>query len=317
MLDVASDLVSSIRAASREMVRELGFLGKTIAGTDMSASAVHMLIEIGNTPGVTAKALSERLRLEKSSVSRMLKSLEKRGEISVRTLDTDKRASGLHLTDQGTRTYEAINAFGDAQVRGALSRLAGSSGLTVAKSLADYAAALSRTDERPRREPVSWQITEGYQTGMIGDIAAMHGRTHGAIVGTGPAFETVVAAGLSEFASRMDRPFNNSWSVVEDGRVVASISIDGEDLEGNVAHLRWFILQDRLRGKGLGRELLSRALAHVDELGFDETWLWTLKGLDPARRLYERNGFVLTDEYLGDQWGQEVWEQKFVRTRPA
>ena len=85
----------------------------------------------------------------------------------------------------------------------------------------------------------------------------------------------------------------------------------------NIAHLRWFILSEKLRGKGLGRVLLQKALDHCDSLGFDEIHLWTLKGLDAARSLYERNGFFLADEYLGDQWGKEVAEQKFIRKRPA
>ena len=40
-------LVDAIRAASRQMVRELGFLQTTLAATDYPPSAVHTLIEIG------------------------------------------------------------------------------------------------------------------------------------------------------------------------------------------------------------------------------------------------------------------------------
>ncbi|MDN3718886.1 GNAT family N-acetyltransferase [Roseibium salinum] len=99
--------------------------------------------------------------------------------------------------------------------------------------------------------------------------------------------------------------------------MIGSISIDGEDLGNNIAHLRWFILSERLRGKGLGKELLVRALDHCDRQGFDEIHLWTLKGLDAARSLYEKHGFELTDEYVGDQWGKAVTEQKFIRKRPG
>ncbi|MEP0233176.1 GNAT family N-acetyltransferase [Roseibium sp.] len=80
-----------------------------------------------------------------------------------------------------------------------------------------------------------------------------------------------------------------------------------------MAHLRWFILSKRLRGKGLGNRLLAKALAHCEIQGFDEIHLCPLKGLVAARVLYERNGFSLVDEYEGDQWGRSVTEQKFVR----
>ena len=54
-------------------------------------------------------------------------------------------------------------------------------------------------------------------------------------------------------------------------------------------------------------------MAFVDRQGFDETHLWTFKGLNAARRLYERAGFTLVEERPGARWGTEVLEQRFVR----
>jgi hypothetical protein len=44
--------------------------------------------------------------------------------------------------------------------------------------------------------------------------------------------------------------------------------------------------------------------------------LWTIQGLDAARRPYERHAFQLAEEYLGDQWGSEILEQRLVRQLP-
>ncbi|MBQ3301478.1 MAG: GNAT family N-acetyltransferase, partial [Eggerthellaceae bacterium] len=90
---------------------------------------------------------------------------------------------------------------------------------------------------------------------------------------------------------------------------------DGEDLGANIAHLRWFIVDDSARGSGAGRKLLSAALAFADEQGFAETHLWTFDGLSVARHLYEAHGFVCVEEHPGNQWGREVLEQRFVRPR--
>lgn len=68
-----------IRDASRHLVRELGFMGSTLAGTDLPPSAVHALIEIGDRQVDTAAQLCTVLNLEKSSVSRMLNKLIKAG----------------------------------------------------------------------------------------------------------------------------------------------------------------------------------------------------------------------------------------------
>lgn len=314
MPDFGADLVADIRKASRLLVREFGFLDKTLAGTDLSASSVHTVVELGLSGELSAKELGERLKLEKSTVSRMVHSLEKRGEISSRRLASDRRASRLALTDKGRQTFVEITQFAENQVRNGLAKLDGITPEAVSGALNAYATALSGErsggGHNSAHKP---EVVEGYQTGMIGDIAALHARTHGPIVGMGPAFEIVVAKAMADFVPRLESPANNSWSVMLDDQIVASITIDGEDLGGNIAHLRWFILADRLRGQGLGRILLTKALAHCDRLEFDEIHLWTLQGLEPARRLYERNGFELVEEYQGDQWGKAVMEQKFVR----
>ena len=68
---------------------------------------------------------------------------------------------------------------------------------------------------------------------------------------------------------------------------------------------------------GIGRLLISKATAFVDQNDSDRTRLWTFKGLDAARHLYEKHGFTLAHETPGKQWGKEVIEQEFVRQRGA
>ncbi|MEE4012469.1 helix-turn-helix domain-containing GNAT family N-acetyltransferase [Roseibium sp. FZY0029] len=309
-------LVSDIRAASRQLVREFGFLDKTIAGTDLSGSGVHAMMEIGLNPGITAKEISARLKLEKSTISRLLKSLEARGDITQTRSDSDGRSFGLTLTEAGKATFSKIDSYGEALARRALDKINGEKAQEICDAMAAYAEALAAPQEAAADYQPQFTIAEGYQTGMIGDIASMHARTHGHIIGMGPTFESVVSKAMAEFMPRVGNPMNNSWSVLENGAVIGSITIDGEDLGNNIAHLRWFILSERLRGKGVGRALLQKALDHSDNLGFDEIHLWTLKGLDAARMLYEKNGFTLVEEYVGDQWGKSVTEQKFMRVRP-
>lgn len=47
MTEIDERQLSNIRASSRRLVRELGFLNSTLADTRYSASAVHAIIEIG------------------------------------------------------------------------------------------------------------------------------------------------------------------------------------------------------------------------------------------------------------------------------
>jgi len=164
---------------------------------------------------------------------------------------------------------------------------------------------------------VSIAITRGYRPGLLGRIAEMHALYYSCAVQFGLRFESVVAGGLAEFAERLDRPQNAIWAAAQGERIVGAVAIDGEDLGENRAHLRWFIVSDGLRGAGVGRRLLLAAIAFVDERAFAETQLWTFRGLDAARKLYENSGFVCVDERPGERWGSEVLEQRFVRPRPS
>ncbi|MBN8979000.1 MAG: GNAT family N-acetyltransferase [Rhizobiales bacterium] len=143
-------------------------------------------------------------------------------------------------------------------------------------------------------------VVRGYRPGLIARITFMHAVYYARTSGFGQRFESVVASGLAEFCGRLDNPRNEIWAAVLDDEIVGSIAVDGEDLGGNVAHLRWFIMDDRVRGSGTGRLLLSTALAFADEHGFVETHLWTFKGLTAARYLYEKHGFSCVEERAGD-----------------
>jgi len=161
---------------------------------------------------------------------------------------------------------------------------------------------------------VTVAVETGYRPGVIGRAVEMHARTYARLVGFGRFFESKVAAELAEFAGRLDRPCNGLWFALREGIAVGTVAIDGEDMAPGTAHLRWFIVDEDLRGGGIGRRLLADAVGFCDRHGFAKTQLWTFRGLDAARRLYEACGFVLAEERPGRQWGEEVVEQRFVRT---
>lgn len=309
-----SNLIQNIRAASRLIVRELGFMQTTLAATNYSASAVHTLLEVASHHAMSAAQLAPVLGLEKSTVSRMLGKLITAGELAELPSAQDARVKRLVLTKQGEASVARINAYASMQVEQALAQLNQEQQQALALGLSAYARALqARREHSPALPEIV--ITTGYQPGLIGRIAEMHGSYYAHQHGFGHFFEGKVASGLAEFSGRLTSPRNQIWVASQQGRIVGSVAIDGEDLGENQAHLRWFILDDGCRGAGVGRQLLSAAMAFCDEQAFAAVQLWTFKGLDAARRLYESVGFSLTNEWQGDQWGKSLREQQF--TRPA
>lgn len=313
---IPDSLIEQIRSSSRLMVRELGFMQPTLAATQYSPSAVHSLVEIEKHGALTAAQLVEILGLEKSSVSRMLAKLVSSGELDELPSELDARSKKLSLSAQGIRTVRDINAYGAARVVDALRHLDVQQQRVVADGLSAYAGALKacRNTESAHAEIA---IVSGYQPGMIGRIAEMHGLYYAEHHQFGHFFEGKVAAGLAEFAGRLNHDANQIWLALRGNQIVGSVAIDGQDLGDNQAHLRWFILDEACQGAGVGRKLIGEAMAFCDARNFAATQLWTFNGLNAARRLYENFGFTLTKEWQGDQWGKMMTEQQFTRNSTA
>lgn len=307
-------MVENIRVASRQMVRELGFMNPTLAATQYSASVVHTLLEIEARGSMTAAQLVLVLGLEKSSVSRMLSKLVCLGELEETPSSEDARIKQLALTPKGREIVQKINQYSNERVMGALKKLDPMRQQAVSQGLIAYADALKACRENSVVDPsTGFEIVTGYRAGMIGRIAEMHGSYYAREHHFGRFFESKVAAGIAEFSGRLDRPCNQIWLAMQNERIVGSVAIDGEDLGNNEAHLRWFILDDNCRGSGLGRKLLSRAMQFCEEREFSAVQLWTFNKLTTARRLYESFGFELSKEWQGDQWGSSTTEQQFTR----
>jgi GNAT superfamily N-acetyltransferase len=157
----------------------------------------------------------------------------------------------------------------------------------------------------------------GYRPGALAGIVALHAAYYSQHWNFGLPFETKVASELAAFLTRMDPARDLFLAAYQDDELVGSIVLDESGGGPDGAHLRWFIVGDRARGSGTGRTLIERALVHCDARGIERVWLTTFAGLDAARALYERNGFVLVSEAERDQWSGGVREQRFERHLPA
>lgn len=155
------------------------------------------------------------------------------------------------------------------------------------------------------------EIRSGYTPGAIGRIVELHGTYYAANWGFGGFFEARMARELAQFVDSFDPERDGLWTAVVAGRIEGSIAIDGSRAGDGEAHLRWFILDPVLHGRGTGRRLLDEAIGFCRGCGHRRVTLWTFAGLDAARRLYERAGFRLAEERRGAQWGTEVTEQRF------
>lgn len=151
----------------------------------------------------------------------------------------------------------------------------------------------------------------GYRPGAIGRVTELHATYYNKHSGFGLFFELKVATEISEFLNRFNEVRDGFWLAIDDNKIVGSIAVDGINFDREGAHLRWFIVSPKYQGSGIGNKLLSKAIEFCKKNKFKRVYLWTFSGLDIARHLYEKNGFVLSLEREGNQWGVTVKEQMF------
>ncbi len=154
----------------------------------------------------------------------------------------------------------------------------------------------------------------GWRPGLLGDVVALQARYYAAHWAFGTFFEAKLAREMAAFAGRYDPAQDLILSSENDSQTIGSITIDGSDpaAPGGLLHLRWFILGDGARGRGMGRALIEESLAFARSLERPGVYLWTFAGLHAARRLYDDTGFHLVEEHTGETWGSRVVEQRFV-----
>ena len=128
-----------------------------------------------------------------------------------------------------------------------------------------------------------------------------HGELYGESHGWDMRFEALVARILADFIDGFDPSLERMWIAEKDGERVGSIVL-AEESQG-VAQLRMLIVEPSARGLGVGRRLVGECVAAARDLGYRKIMLFTSRGLDSARRLYEAVGFRLKSEEEQDVWG--------------
>jgi DNA-binding MarR family transcriptional regulator/GNAT superfamily N-acetyltransferase len=306
--------IDQMRAALRRIQQDLGCMHRDISATKLSLAAVQTIITVGYGTVSNASVLGALLHLEKSRVSRLLKRLAAEGLLQAAESPTDMRVRRLSLTPKGAALLGQIEECERGQLQSALGALAPAELRSIADGLSAFANVLG--SDASLRTTLKADIREGYQSGIIASVTGIHAAFYVENYGFGAVFEQKVASEMSEFMARIERPMNTIFSAYGGEQMLGSVSIDGEDLGAGTAHLRWFIVHPNAQGLGVGKQLIEKTTAFVDKCGFQKTRLWTFRGLDAARHLYESAGFHLADEKPGSQWGTQVVEQEFVRPRP-
>ncbi len=154
----------------------------------------------------------------------------------------------------------------------------------------------------------SISIRHELHPGDVGYITYLHGTIYAEEQGFDNTFDAYVAIPLSEFSkSRSHR--ERIWIVEKEGKIVGSEAI--VKFSESEAQLRWLLLDRSIRGIGLGRQLVDEALKFSLDAGYSYVFLWTVKALVVATKLYESFGFRKAQEETHEIWGGIITEVRY------
>jgi DNA-binding MarR family transcriptional regulator/GNAT superfamily N-acetyltransferase len=298
--------VDRVRRFNRFYTRRLRLLDAGHLGSRFSLTEVRVLYEIAHRADASAGAIAAALELDAGYLSRTLRSFRRRGLVVAAAAPDDGRRRSLRLTRRGRQAFARLDARASDQVRDMLGHLDGADLERLAGAMVQIESLLEE------RGPAAGAVElREPRPGDLGWVVQRHGEMYAAEYGWGAPFERLVARVVGEFAAGGDDARQRAWIATLDGRRAGCVFV--MQGSGTVAKLRLLLVEPWARGHGLGGRLVRTCMAGARELGYARMTLWTNEVLHAARRIYQREGFVLVGREKHRMFGPELvgetWER--------
>jgi DNA-binding MarR family transcriptional regulator/RimJ/RimL family protein N-acetyltransferase len=296
--------IAGIRSFNRFYTNILGLLNRHILDSSFSLTEARVLLEISKNEPCQANALAERLKLDRSFLSRILKRFADQAFITRAPDPGDSRASLIRITQAGQAVLTELDGRSEAQIGALLAVLPPEEVAQVQQAMRLIRDAFSRA--------VSPVTIRGYRAGDEGYIIRRHAEVYAAEYGLNDVFAAFVDRLVSRFAAALN-PARECVLIPEvSGRPMGCIAV--ADAGGDLAQLRFFLLEKEARGMGLGLRLAEAAVDFARKAGYKRMFLDTISDLTAARAIYARLGFVRTHTHAQCDWGRPVTDETWEMT---
>lgn len=316
MQGLTVEAINELRRNARNVVRELGLLNDAYFEIGVTLAERHLLIELTTYPSPTMKEISERLLLDKSTVSRLISNAVKKGYVKCITDVKDKRKRFLKITAKGKQTLQAFEPIAFNQTKEALLTLTSAEIETIHKGVALYAKGLrnSRIQSNIDLSSSPSECSEAAKSQKIESMLEVTSRLKQMGYTLDP-FEPKDEKALYEiFREVVDTgsQFPYECSSIEEfhkqfftqqGQVYVCHSLDGAvmggfylraNFSGRSKHIAnaAYMIRSTSRGKGIGSLLIKASLHLAKSLGLHAMQFnMVLSQNTLAVKLYERLGF--------------------------
>src|SRR5487761_186658 len=298
--------IAAVRHFNRFYTRRIGVVTDRMLGSTFSLTEARVLYELAHRDRPTAGEIGATLGLDAGYLSRMLKVSPRRGLVTRTRSARDGRARYLALTAAGRRAFAPLDRGSQRAVAEMLRPLPDDGRRQLLAAMSTIERLLG--DEAPSK-PIT---VRQHRPGDIGWIIGTHARVYADEYGWDASFEALMVKIMAPFLRQHDPARERCWIAELDGEPVGCVALVPQS--DRVAKLRVFLVTRAARGRGAGKALIAECLRFVRATGYHKVVLWTQKGLDAARHLYEAAGFKLAREEPHHSWGKDhigqYWELK-------
>ncbi len=283
--------VAGVRRFNRIVTQRIGALDDEYLARGRPLGASRVLWEVADG-GSDVRALRARLGLDSGYLSRLLRSLEAEGLVTVAPDPGDRRVRSVRLTEAGRAEWVGLDEESDA----------------LAWSL------LTPLDDGRRAQLLEAMATvERLLTAGLVEVTVEDPTSADAAACLGAYFAEIDERFASGFDLDEALPFAPSDMVEPEGLLLVA-RLAGEPVgcgalhffAGGVADVKRMWVSPTARGLGLGRRMIAELEAHARQRGVGELRLETNESLVEAISLYQAAGFVevepFNDEPYGDHW---------------
>lgn len=287
------DPITRIRRFNRAVTSQTGVLDSSFLGRGRPLGPARVIHAIGQE-GCAVADIRDRLRVDKSLLSRMLKGLVDEGLVHLRTDPDDARHRIADLTEAGLAEFAAYEALSDAHAERLLRTHPDPGVLLEAMDL--VATALSRDAiVLVEADPQSADA----RTCLSAYYAELQQR-----------FEQGFDVNLSRDpdADDMRRPRGVFLIALSDGLPLGCAGLKGSG--GPVAEVKRLWVSPAARGLGLARRLMALIEDTARDLGIDTLRLDTNSALPEAVALYENAGWQRIGRFNDDPYPDVFFEKR-------
>jgi DNA-binding MarR family transcriptional regulator/GNAT superfamily N-acetyltransferase len=296
-----------VRAFNRFYTDVIGLLDQHLLDSPYSLAEARIIYEVRHNPGIQASQIMERMPIDKSYLSRLLKKLEKDGVIKRKKSEEDARAVVISLTAKGKKEFDFLNKSSDEQIATLIQPFSSIQKENLVAEMSSIKHML-RPVKPATLEKNDVSIRTQLVPGDLGYVAWLHGKVYAEECGYLLNFEGYVLESLGEWAHQYDPAKDKVWVCESTGRIIGFLAaVD----HGDRLQLRYFLLLPEYRGIGLGKRLMDEFIAWMKFRGIRKSYLWTTKEQHTAIALYKRYGYKLTEEKPSRAFDKQLIEERY------